>query len=128
MQIDFPNIPHTNQTMIHVPFEGALALLGTLYQMGALDCFAVEIRPPFTCCSVENNGIASEPGQLCITFDLHNGTNRRGEELRRLWSQLKTLANLDRFYFKTGGIPGRNYEVTPDGTVLKYFEPDDGSC
>lgn len=117
-----------SMTMIHVSFKGErnslglTALLENAYRAKLLDGMAVTIRPPFTNCSIDSNGVPTLPTRLCVTFELRAHTNP-AETLRNLWAFLHWHQLKVTWKNKTTG-----YEIGENGAVLDSWELDDGMC
>ncbi len=117
--INFDKLPHEHQTMVHLPYDKVMTVLDRLYKATVLDCFCVTLRPPFTLCQVEGNGISKIPTRLTITFDSRGDhTNLSG--LLALLSEYTT-----ELIWKSDN---RGYTVDAHGFILQSWELDDGMC
>jgi len=109
-------------TMIHVKFPDCLDLLKYLYQQTLLDCFYVKIRPPFTSCDSEDNGVrkTSDGHTLCIEFAFASDIEK---DRLKLWKTLNDYGI--RIVWKK---LDKGYEIDGTGKILKSWDLDDGMC
>lgn len=128
--VDFDNIPRTHETMIHVPFSGthdkpgATDLLERLYKEKLLDAMYVEIRPPHTTCSCEQNGVPKIPTKLCLVFRAASGIPKEwGKQLKDFWTALHHYGVDVVWKHDEGG-----FKIGPNFEIIDSWDLDDGMC
>lgn len=122
MFVDFENLPHKYETMIHLPFEEVTPLLEKLYRAKLLDATEVILRPPLTGCEVAQPQTVRVPDRLCIVFENAGG---KGSTLKAFWALLHRHKIEITWKHET---QGHTIGAPPDFPILRSWELDDGMC